>query len=385
MTPTDLHDALQALPPSPPRPLSADAVLRRAATTRRRRATALLSVAGLLAGLAVVGAQHRTGPPAELARPPATIVYGGLVFERREQEPFVLRPGIQGDDPRTVLVTVPEPWVPDGPCAVLDEPVVARETDDEVVLATWRYTPAPPSTPSTEAFACAGVGHGDRTVRLRLDRPLGDRPLLIAGREGPSQVLLLGPDGEPVRADLAPDAPDSAEICLDGDCAVQTDRGLLQQAAAAVDRAQEVRPGQECSDGDRPYVDRTYRVRFTDDGRTGPALDVPLGCAPLGVVGEPRRFADDVGGPDEVRIAYDQQIEPETQCLGIGGPSGGPPTKDYVGLTLAQAQQRAEATHNDVVRVAGRDGTCEGVVRDHVINRVNVYLVEGVVAAAKSF
>ena len=63
----------------------------------------------------------------------------------------------------------------------------------------------------------------------------------------------------------------------------------------------------------------------------------------------------------------------------------GPETKDYAGLTLEQAQQRAVATNNDVIRVAGRDGACTGIVRDHVINRVNLYLQNGVVTAAHSF
>ncbi len=381
MTPTELTEALHALAPAPPRPLSADAALHRASRTRRRRGAALLVAAGLVGGTAVVGVDRADAPSVELARPPATMVLGGLVFERREQVPFVLRPGVRPDAPRTLDVSVPQTWLPDGACAEHFEPLVAREDDDAVVLATWRYSP---SAPSAEV-GCAGVGHGDRTVRLQLERRLGDRALLVEGQPGPRQVLLLDAAGAPVKADLAPEAPDSAEICLEDDCATQTDRPLLQQAAAAIDRAQRVRPGQECSDAGREHVDRTYLVRFTAGGRTGPQLRVPLGCAPLGVVGEPARYADDVGGPDEVRIAFDQQIEPETQCLGIGGPSGGPPTRDYVGLTLAQAQQRAAATNNDYLRIAGRDGTCTGIVRDHVINRVNVYLEDGVVAASKSF
>ena len=80
-----------------------------------------------------------------------------------------------------------------------------------------------------------------------------------------------------------------------------------------------------------------------------------------------------------------QQISPENRCLGIGGPSGGPETKDYIGLTLPLAEQRAVKTNNDLIRVAGRDGRCAGIMRDHLINRVNLYLENGVVTAAHSF
>lgn len=60
-------------------------------------------------------------------------------------------------------------------------------------------------------------------------------------------------------------------------------------------------------------------------------------------------------------------------------------TKDYVGLTLEQAKQRANSTNNDGIRIAGCDGKCAGIVRDHVINRVNIYLENGIVTASKSF
>ena len=107
---------------------------------------------------------------------------------------------------------------------------------------------------------------------------------------------------------------------------------------------------------------------------------MPLGCAPIRAPGAYDEYALDSGAADIVRIAYDQQISPDNQCLGIGGPSGAPRPS-----TLEQAQQRAVSTNNDVIRVAGRDGACTGIVRDHVINRVNLYLQNGVVTAAHSF
>ena len=133
------------------------------------------------------------------------------------------------------------------------------------------------------------------------------------------------------------------------------------------------------------HGDRTYLVRFAAYGRTGSEIEVPLGCAPVRAPDAYDEYALDSGGADFVHIAYDQQIYPDNLCLGIGGPSGGPETKDYLGLTLEQAQRRAVATDNDVVRVAARDGACTGIVRDHVIHRVNVYLQDGVITAAHSF
>jgi hypothetical protein len=360
----------------------------------RRGGTALavtaLAVAGiafvptLLAGSVAPGGEttrgEATGPAAQ---PPNTVTVGGLAFLRRGTERFVLRPGVRPDDKLGVFVTVPQTHVPDGDCAVHYEPVVASESDNEVTLATWRYTPRQ-QTGTT--VVCYGASQGDRKVRLQLEQALGDRPLRIEGRDGPSPVLLLASDGEPVMADLAPADPDSAEICLDSRCVTVTDSQLLTMSAEAVNRALRVRPGDDCSDqGRTDNVDRTYLVRFAAVGRTPPEIEVPLGCAPIRAPGAYDEYALDSGGADIVRIAYDQQIAPDNQCLGIGGPSGGPETKDYVGLTLEQAQQRAVATNNDVIRVAGRDGVCTGIVRDHVINRVNVYLQNGLVTAAHSF
>ena len=367
---------------------------RKRARDMRRGGTALavtaLAVAGiafvptLLAGSVAPGGEtargEATGPAAQ---PPNTVTVGGLAFLRRGTERFVLRPGVRPDDKLGVFVTVPQTHVPDGDCAVHYEPVVASESDNEVTLATWRYTPRQ-QTGTT--VVCNGASQGDRKVRLQLEQALGDRPLRIEGRDGPSPVLLLASDGEPVMADLAPADPDSAEICLDSRCVTVTDSQLLTMSAEAVNRALRVRPGDDCSDqGRTDNVDRTYLVRFAAVGRTPPEIEVPLGCAPIRAPGAYDEYALDSGGADIVRIAYDQQIAPDNQCLGIGGPSGGPETKDYVGLTLEQAQQRAVATNNDVIRVAGRDGVCTGIVRDHVINRVNVYLQNGLVTAAHSF
>lgn len=367
---------------------------RKRARDMRRGGTALavtaLAVAGiafvptLLAGSVAPGGEttrgEATGPAAQ---PPNTVTVGGLAFLRRGTERFVLRPGVRPDDKLGVFVTVPQTHVPDGDCAVHYEPVVASESDNEVTLATWRYTPRQ-QTGTT--VVCYGASQGDRKVRLQLEQALGDRPLRIEGRDGPSPVLLLASDGEPVMADLAPADPDSAEICLDSRCVTVTDSQLLTMSAEAVNRALRVRPGDDCSDqGRTDNVDRTYLVRFAAVGRTPPEIEVPLGCAPIRAPGAYDEYALDSGGADIVRIAYDQQIAPDNQCLGIGGPSGGPETKDYVGLTLEQAQQRAVATNNDVIRVAGRDGVCTGIVRDHVINRVNVYLQNGLVTAAHSF
>lgn len=359
----------------------------------RRGGAALAATALAVAGVAFVpsvlagsggpgGQTARGDGSGPTAQAPASLTVDGLEFLRRDTVRFVLGPGVRNGDDLGVYVSVPETYVPDGDCAEHYEPVVASERDDEVVLATWRYTPEPKQP---ELF-CAGVGHGERTVRLQLDEALGDRPLRIEGRDGPSAVLLLASDGEPVTADLAPADPDSAEICLDGRCVTATDGQLLKMAAEAVNRAVRVRPGDDCSDSGRTdNVDRTYLVRFVKAGTPEPQIEVPLGCAPIKAPGGYDEYALDSGGPDVVRIAYDQQISPDNQCLGIGGPSGGPETKGYVGLTLDQAEQRAAATNNDVIRIAGRDGACTGIVRDHVINRVNVYLESGVVTAAHSF
>lgn len=364
-------------------------------TRRRRRDTvrvgavvvAVVAVAGAaymssaLTGGGVTGGLVARGDGAT-TRPPGTLTVEGVEFFRRATERFVLRPGVQPDDEQGVFVTVPQTHVPSGECAVHYEPVVASESDDEVVLATWRYTPEQTS----QTLSCDDLGRGDRMARLQLDEPLGDRTLRIEGRDGPSPVLLLTADGEPVMADLAPADPDSAEICLDDRCVTATDSQLLRMAAEAINRALRVRPGDGCSDrGRTDNVDRTYLVKFVDGGRTGPRIEVPLGCSPIRAPGGYEEYAVDAGGADVVRIAYDQQISPENKCLGIGGPSGGPETKDYVGLTLEQAEQRAAATNNDVIRVAGQDGVCTGIVRDHVINRVNVYLENGVVTGAHSF
>ena len=390
---TAAREDLTAARPDRTPPFAALRVRKRARDTRRggaALAVTALAVAGiafvptLLAGSVAPGGEttrgEATGPAAQ---PPNTVTVGGLAFLRRGTERFVLRPGVRPDDKLGVFVTVPQTHVPDGDCAVHYEPVVASESDNEVTLATWRYTPRQ-QTGTT--VVCYGASQGDRKVRLQLEQALGDRPLRIEGRDGPSPVLLLASDGEPVMADLAPADPDSAEICLDSRCVTVTDSQLLTMSAEAVNRALRVRPGDDCSDqGRTDNVDRTYLVRFAAVGRTPPEIEVPLGCAPIRAPGAYDEYALDSGGADIVRIAYDQQIAPDNQCLGIGGPSGGPETKDYVGLTLEQAQQRAVATNNDVIRVAGRDGVCTGIVRDHVINRVNVYLQNGLVTAAHSF
>lgn len=262
---------------------------------------------------------------------------------------------------------------------------MTSQSSASVTVTTWQYTP---TTPGPGLF-CSDVGHGDHEVRLQLTSPLGNRPLFLRGTDGPRPVLLLGatPASDPRGSGLAPAHPTSGEICLQDHCVAITDSQLLRDSAAAVDSALPVRPGGgSCSDAGRTdNVDRTYVVRFTVDGRTGPRIAVPLGCSPLGVIGAPERYGFPSGTADTLRIAYDQQITPENHCLGIGGPSGGPVTKDYVGLTLVQAQARATATNNDILRIAGQDGTCVGVVRDHVINRVNVYLEHGLITAAKSF
>ena len=390
---TAAREDLTAFRPDRTPPFAALRARKRARDMRRggaALAVTALAVAGvafvptLLAGSVAPGGEtargEATGPAAQ---PPNSVTVDGLDFLRRDTEQFVLRPGVRPDDKLGVFVTVPQTHVPDGDCAVHYEPVVASESDNEVTLATWRYTPRQ-QTGTT--VVCYGASQGDRKVRLQLEQALGDRPLRIEGRDGPSPVLLLASDGEPVMADLAPADPDSAEICLDSRCVTATDGQLLKMAAEAVNRALRVRAGDDCSDqGRTDNVDRTYLVRFAAVGRTPPEIEVPLGCAPIRAPGAYDEYALDSGGADIVRIAYDQQIAPDNQCLGIGGPSGGPETKDYVGLTLEQAQQRAVATNNDVIRVAGRDGACTGIVRDHVINRVNVYLRKGVVIAAHSF
>lgn len=317
-------------------------------------------------------------------QPPSAVTVEGVQFLRRDRREFVLRPGIRQGDALGVFVSVPETYVPDGQCAVHYEPVIAKQTAIAVTLATWRYTPR--ETPPE--LVCARGGYGDGTVRLQLDEPLGQRTLLIAGRQGPSRVLLLqaGSNGGPIPFNMTPASPDAAQICLQDRCVTVTDQALLTMSAAALNRALQVRPGDECSDAGRTdNVNRTYQVRFGNAGDIGPRVQVPLGCSTLRVVGDDREFALESGGPDVVRIAFDQQISPDNDCLGIGGPSGGPSTRDYVGLTLEQAEQRANGTNNDVIRIAGRDGTCVGIVRDHVINRVNIYLENGIVAASKSF
>lgn len=339
-----------------------------------------------LQDLQLIDTVRRIDPlPAEgaSAPPPERLTVDGLEFLRRDKQPFVLRPAVREGDATGIVVTVPATHAPDGKCAVHYEPVISAQDDDGITLATWRYTPE-----HTGSLDCAGVGHGDRTVRLDLQRPLGDRPVAIDGRNGTSLVYLLapGPDGGFITADLAPADPSSAEICLDQRCVTVTDRPLLRMSAEAINRALRVRAGDECSDAGRnDNVDRTYRVRFATPDGPGVPIDVPLGCSPVRVAGGYEEYALDSGGPDVIRIAYDQQISPDNQCLGIGGPSGGPETKDYVGLTLEQAEQRAAATNNDVIRIAGRDGACTGIVRDHVINRVNIYLEDGIVTAAHSF
>lgn len=354
---------------------------------RRRRRDVRRGAAAVVGVLAVGGAAFLPGAPSPglvargdaSFRPPERIVVEGMEFLRRGTEPLVLHPGVRPDDASGVFATVPRTHVPSGECAVHYEPVVASQTSDEVVLATWRYTPEQKS----EVLSCDAIGRGDRTARLQLDEPLDDRALRIEGRPSESSVLLLDRTGAAVPFGLAPVDAKPAEVCLEQRCVTVTDEPLLRMVAETLNRAVRVRAGDPCSDAGRTDgVDRTYLVRF---GSTGLQVEVPLGCAPLHVVGSKQEYALDAGGPDVVRIAYDQQISPENMCLGIGGPSGGPESKGYVGLTLEEAERRAIATNNDVLRVAGRDGVCTGIVRDHVINRVNVYLEDGIVVAAHSF
>lgn len=385
MEPDDLGRLVRTLPGEPPRRIDPDVVLTVAGRRRRRRTlTAVVATVAVVAGsvLAVGAVLPRAAQEQPLASPAARLVVDGRTFQRLQRVPFVLRPGVRERDPDGLHVTLP--GTTDGPCATHYEAVVERETSRSVEIATWEYR-LPPTGGGVRS--CDGVGVQDREVRLQLAAPLGERRLWIAGVPGDRPVLLLARDAadDPTGADLAPADPAGLEVCLDGRCVEVADLGLRQLAAAAVNSGLPVRPGGACSDEGREHVDRTYVVTFRTPDAVGPRLLVPLGCTPMSVEGDDRRFLLDSGAADAVRIAHDQQISPQTQCLGIGGPSGGPPTKDYVGLTLAEAERRAQATDNDVVRIAGRDGTCVGLVRDHVINRVNVYLEDGVVTAAKSF
>jgi hypothetical protein len=59
-----------------------------------------------------------------------------------------------------------------------------------------------------------------------------------------------------------------------------------------------------------------------------------------------------------------------------------PAVRDYVGLTLAAAQAKARGERR-IVRVVGADGVCSLVTMDYSLQRVDVYLVHGVVAAAQ--
>ena len=388
MSSEELSRTLHSLAPEPPLRIDVDDVIHAASNSGRRRAgraalVGALAVAAAVPFAAVLSQQDRASTAA--VTPPERVVVDGVEFLRRERVGFFLRPGLRSGDARGLYVTLSGTnFTAGADCAVHYESVVERQDDDGVTLATWEYRPAPPPGD----LACGGTGVADREVRLALREPLAARPVLIAGQARPVRLLGATPASDPTGSGLAPAAPDGMQVCLDGTCVQVGDAALRTAAAAAVNSALPVRPGGSCSDAgrtDNPARARTYVVQFQDAGESGPRLEVPLGCTPLGVIGERARFILDEGGADAVRIAFDQQISPETQCLGIGGPSGGPVTKDYVGLTLEQAERRALATDNDGIRTAGQDGTCVGIVRDHVINRVNVYLEDGVITAAKSF
>lgn len=390
MNDMDIGQTLRALTPTPPRLLSADAVLWTAGG-RRRRGLALLT-AGAFSAACVLGlsvAATRTAAPLQTAvMPPPTVSVEGVMFVRRAIDSYQPALGIKRGDPRAVFVAVAGTDLTKKQCATHEEAVIASQTRKSVTVAMWRYTPqnAASEVSCSKGSLARFVSRQPPLVRLALRKPLGQRQVRITGRPGTSPVLVLSAQGEPVEANLAPPNPDSARICLAGSCTTVTDKQLLAMSAQAINSAVEVRPGRSCSDAGRTdNVHRTYDVRFFLAGHQGPAFEVPLGCTPIRVAGGAREFTPRDGGPDVVRIAYDQQITPANQCMGIGGPSGGPVTQDYVGLTLRQAQVRAELTKNDFIRIAGRNGTCAGIVRDHVINRVNVYLEHGVVTASKSF
>lgn len=391
MNEEELGAALRALPPEPPRDVTTEAAMTQA-FGRRRRVAVLATAAVFAAGAVAFGlAQPDLGrdPLTPAVVPPERVTVGGLAFVRQDSQQLALDPALREGDEDGLYVTVPDTFPDLGPCATHYVPVVSRETASTVTVTAWFYVSAT-AEPTTVCSLAGrpGPGAAGGETRLQLDRPLADRSLYITGKTGPRLVRLLGPVGSPPPgpSDLAPAVPSSAEMCLDGRCVVVSDPSLLRMSAAGVNETVPVRSG-PCSDAGRTdNVGRTIYVRFTADGRTGPRIEVPLGCSPLGVVDAPERYANFYGtGTDVIRIAYDQQISPDTQCMGIGGPSGGPVTKDYVGLTLAQAEDFAESTNNDYIRIAGRDGTCVGIIRDHVINRVNVYLENGVVTAAKSF
>ena len=199
------RDDLTAFRPDRTPPFAALRARKRARDTRRggaALAVTALAVAGvafvpaLLAGSGAPGGETARGEatgPAD--RPPQSLTLDGLEFLRRDTEQFVLRPGVRPDDELGVFVTVPQTPVRDGDCAVHYEPVVASESDNEVTLATWRYTPR---RQTGTTAACYGASQGDRKVRLQLEQPLGDRPLHIEGAAtGPARCSCLPPTVDP--------------------------------------------------------------------------------------------------------------------------------------------------------------------------------------------
>lgn len=79
--------------------------------------------------------------------------------------------------------------------------------------------------------------------------------------------------------------------------------------------------------------------------------------------------------PDSSSTPSEAAGEPCGQALPGGSESA------YVGLTLAEARQRAR-THGLVVRTLGIDGICHPVPADLSFQRVNVYIEKGRVAWA---
>lgn len=121
MTPEELTAALAGLPPEPPRSVSSDAVLKRAGSRRRKRWGAALVTAAGVAGVVVVvavvpgssGSGH--GRPVAAAAPPQRVTIQGTEFVRRQQQPFVLQPGVRAGDPLGLFVRVPVTYIRTGP------------------------------------------------------------------------------------------------------------------------------------------------------------------------------------------------------------------------------------------------------------------------------
>ena len=64
--------------------------------------------------------------------------------------------------------------------------------------------------------------------------------------------------------------------------------------------------------------------------------------------------------------------------------SGGPTADAYEGLTLAEAEARAQRD-GQVVRVLGQDGECNDRTDDRRTDRVSLYLEDGEVVRARRF